>query len=269
MSSSRTRYLGVIGWPVAHSLSPQMQEAGFRALGLDLRYGAFPVEPTRLVDAFAGAEALGFVGLNVTVPHKESVVRLCRPDDEARRIGAVNTVVFGDGVPRGYNTDVHGFRALLVEAGIDARGARAIVLGAGGASRAVVWALVGEGAEVTVVSRSDRKVLFEDGPLVEHVPWDDELLARLLATADLLVDATPRGFDAGHSLDLSPLGPRASVVDVAAIAQTPLVTAALARGLRATTGVPMLLHQGVRAFEAFTGQPAPVEIMRAALLAAL
>lgn len=271
-ASARTRSLGVIGWPVGHSLSPAMQEAGFAALGLDWRYGAFAVPPAGLAAAVAGAGALGFVGLNVTVPHKEAVLRHCAPDETAARLGAVNTLVYGPdplAPPRGHNTDLHGFRMLLVEAGVDARGRRAIVLGAGGAARAAVWALLEEGAEVTVVTRSARTLRFDDGPLVEHVPWDGALLARLLGGADLLVDATGRGLDpAAAPLDLGPLPPHAAVVDLV-VRETPLITTARARGLRAAAGEAMLLHQGAAALALWSGRAAPVEVMRAALAAAL
>jgi len=268
------RLAGVIGWPIAHSLSPPMQEAAFAALALDWRFDAFAVEPARLAEAVAGAGALGFVGLNVTVPHKEAVLAFCDADAEARAVGAVNTLVYSTGSeggrrPRGLNTDLHGFRMLLAEAGVDPRGARAVLLGAGGAARAVARVLLDGGAALTVVSRSSRAIAFADRPPIAHLAWEPQPLANALAAADLLVDATTRGLDPGSRLDLAPLPAGAAVLDLAVRPSTPLVDEARARGLRAATGEAMLVHQGARALEAWCGKPAPVETMRAALAAAL
>jgi shikimate dehydrogenase len=254
--------LGLLGWPVAHSLSPAMQHAALRALGLDGTYTAFAVPPDRLADAVRGAAALGFTGLNVTLPHKEAALALCAPDPLARRVGAVNTLVFqGDGI-QGLNTDVHGFARLAEEAGARIAGARALVLGAGGAARAVAAALLDGGAAVTVASRSARRVRI-DGETIACVPW--EAIGPALAGTDLLVDATPRGIAGGEAIDLTPLPAAATVLDLAARASTPLVDAARARGLAAQAGLAMLLHQGGRALEAWTGRPAPIDAMRAAL----
>jgi shikimate dehydrogenase len=267
-----SRQLGVIGWPIAHSYSPAMQEAAFAALGLDWRYGAFAVPPERLTDAIRGAGALGFVGLNVTVPHKETALALCDPDGEAGAVGAVNTLVWEEGRlrPRGLNTDLHGFRALLDET--VARGLRGdpvVVLGAGGAARAAVMVLHGIGADIAIVTRSGRRVRFPGKPEFAHHPFTAAALSRLLPTARLLVDATPRGLDPDSRLDLGALPPDATVIDLVVRPSTPLVDAARARGLRAATGEAMLAHQGAKALEAWCGRPAPVEVMRAALAAAL
>lgn len=268
-------WLGVIGWPVAHSLSPPMQEAGLRALGLDWRYGAFPVRSERLGEAVRGAAALGFVGLNVTVPHKEAAVALCEPDEEARALGAVNTLVFdatgGPGAtrPRGHNTDLHGFRMLLAEAGVAARGKRALVLGAGGAARAVVRVLLDEGADVQVATRSGRRLRLAHAPELEHLDWSGPLSKEILGACELLVDATPRGLDPTSAFDLGALPRHATVLDLVVRPTTPLVATARARGLRAETGAAMLLHQGARSLSLWTGRPAPIAEMRAALDAAL
>ncbi len=263
--------LGVIGWPVAHSFSPAMQNAGLQALGIDWHYGAFAVAPDALAAAIHGAAALGFVGLNVTLPHKEGALAASDPDAEAARIGAVNTLVFGDGGarPRGYNTDAHGFRRTLDELG--APPTRAAVLGAGGAARAIVHVLQEAGCAVTLVSRSDRRLVL-DGSEPPHAPWEAAALAALLPTVDLLVDCTPRGISGAEPpapVDVALLPEGAAVVDLAARPSTPLVGEARARGLRAATGTTMLLHQGVRALELWTGRPAPVDAMRDALVRAM
>ena len=272
MIGPRTRCLGVLGWPVGHSFSPAMQNAALAALGLDWVYGAFAVAPDQLATAIRGAAALGFAGLNLTIPHKEAALALCDPDAEAALAGAVNTLVFtAGGRPRGHNTDVYGFRQLLVEAKVEVRGARAAVLGAGGAARAVVLALRAEGATAVVVSRSARRLVFADGSTVEHRPWTGASLETLLPTVDLLVDATPRGLvvDGKAPAEVALLGRHATVIDIAAKRPSALIQAADGRGLRTAMGTAMLLHQGVRALESWTGRPAPVEVMRAALAEAI
>jgi len=261
--------LGLIGWPVAHSHSPAMQAAGLAALGLPWAYGAFAVEPARLAEAVRGAIALGLRGLNVTLPHKEAVLALAEADAEAARIGAANTLVFDGERARACNTDAHGFRRTLDEVAPSPK--RAALLGAGGAARAVAHVLTDGGCEVVVVNRSARG-LAVDGRELVRVDWDATALASLLPTVDLLVDCTPRGIGAGDGpcpTDVALLPDGAAVIDLAARASTALVGEARARGLRASTGTTMLLHQGARALELWTGQPAPVEAMREALVRAL
>jgi shikimate dehydrogenase len=260
----RTKLLGVIGWPVEHSRSPAMHNAALEALGLDYVYLAFAVRPDELGAAIFGGRALGLRGLNVTIPHKEAAMAYCRPDELARAVGAVNTLIWdGAGPPIGTNTDVHGFRMLAAESGSDLHG-RAIVLGAGGAARAVVAALRDTAYELIVVSRSGRRI---EG--AHAVRWPPSL-ASLLRDCDLLVDATPRGLDEEATpLPLDALPDRAVVLDLVVRRETALTRAARARGLRAETGGEMLLHQGAAALERWVGRPAPVDVMRTALAASL
>ncbi len=260
MTTAGTRGYGVIGWPIGHSLSPAMHSAAFAHLGLDCTYLAFAVAPAQLEAAITGAAALGLAGLNITVPHKEAVLALCSPDAQARAVGAVNTLcISGDGI-LGYNTDVHGFTELIAEESIDATG-RVVVLGAGGAARAVAAALLASARSLVLLARTPRAVVV-DGVTLEVRPWQTEALRQ----ADLLVDATPRGLDATlPPLDLTQLAEHAQVVDLAVRKSTALVDAARARGHRACTGALMLLHQGARAFTLFTGRPAPLDVMRRAL----
>jgi shikimate dehydrogenase len=264
-----TRICAVIGWPIKHSRSPAMHNAAFAALGLDFAYVALPVAPARLAEAIAGAGALGIRGLNVTIPHKEGVLALVDADEEARRVGAVNTVVYDEGAPRprGHNTDVAGVTVALDELGAAPTG-RAVILGTGGAARAVVVALRARGASaIAAVSRSPGAFVVDGAPVATH---GYAALPSLLATAELLVDATPRGLDPTAPLpDLAPLPPSARVLDLVVARSTALVDAARARGLRAEPGAAMLLHQGAAAFTHFTGQAAPVDVMRRALLASL
>jgi shikimate dehydrogenase len=261
--------LGVIGWPIAQSKSPAMQNAALHALGLDWSYVKLAVPPHQLAAALDGARALGFRGLNVTIPHKEAALHFCQPDALAREVGAVNTLSFEGERVLGFNTDVHGFRMLLAESGV-APGGRALILGAGGAARAVAMALRSTGhADIRVMSRHQTTLLVK-GDALPAFPWDEQILRRELWQTDLLVDATPRGLDPqAASLDLSPLPAKAAVLDLVVKRETRLVADARRRGLRAATGVAMLLHQGAAALERWTGRPAPVEIMRAALEASL
>jgi shikimate dehydrogenase len=259
--------LGVIGWPVAHSKSPVMQTAALQALGIEGEYQAHAVAPDEVAQFIEHAPAKGFRGLNVTIPHKEVAFKLCQPDELAARVGAVNTLVFDGGVPVGHNTDVHGFVELVKEAGGALEG-NVVLLGAGGAARAVAVAVHGRG-KCAVVSRTPRSFAV-DGHALTVTPWDEELLAKLLARADLVVDATPRGLDASAPpIDLSTVQPHAVVIDLVVARDTALTKAAKARGLKAAAGTAMLVHQGARAFELWTGKPAPVEVMRQALDAAL
>jgi shikimate dehydrogenase len=265
-ATSRTGILGVIGWPIEHSRSPAMQNAALEALGLELVYLAFAVPVGKLPTAIAGARALGVRGLNVTVPHKQSVLALCQPDELAQRVGAVNTLSFDGDVVRGSNTDVHGFRRLLDEAGGMQPG-RAVILGAGGAARAVAVALEGVASRVVSVSRSGDRV-----PGAEHAAWPasrDEARA-IVDGASLLVDATPVGLDPdAPPFEVAGLPPHALVLDLVVKRETAIVRAARARGLRAANGAAMLLHQGAASLERWIGRPPPLDVMRAALDASL
>ena len=265
----QTQVLGVVGWPVAQSKSPIMQNAALHALRLPFHYTSFAVPPDKLARAVDGAMALGVRGLNITIPHKERALALCEPDPLALEVGAVNTLTFEDDHVRGTNTDVHGFRMLMAETGVKA-GVRALVLGGGGAARAVIAALRSTGAsDVTVVSRSAAPMTI-GGRAVRVVPWEPLTMASAMGECDLLVDATPRGLDpSSPRLPLEHLSREAIVLDLVVKRDTSLTVEARARGLKAQAGAAMLLHQGAAALERWSGQPAPIETMRAALEAAL
>jgi shikimate dehydrogenase len=259
-----TRVGAVLGWPVAHSASPALHNAAFRALAIDAVFVALPVEPPALPAAVRGLVALGMLGASVTIPHKQAVLALCDDiDGGAERVGAVNCLVLDGGRVIGHNTDAPGFTdALRGELGIDGRGARALLLGAGGAARAVAVALADAGADVDVVARS---------PVAwcEARPWTAESLAALLPACDLLVDCTPVGLGRDAALP-APL-PIERLPDTAACCAlsygapgSPLLAAARARGLATMDGAAMLVHQGAHAFTLWTGRPAPLAVMRAA-----
>jgi shikimate dehydrogenase len=258
--------LGVIGWPISHSRSPAMQSAALRALSLDWEYAAHAVAPADLAAFLANARAAGFRGLNVTIPHKESAFALCHPDALATQVGAVNTLVFEESITRGYNTDVHGFLTWATELSALVPNGSALILGSGGAARAVASALHPT-MRTTIISRAPRRFSLagHDFPVAPY-----ESLATLLPQADLLIDTTPRGLDPTASPpDLSALPSHAQVLDLVVATETALTRAAKSRGLRASTGAPMLLHQGARSLELWTTRPAPLDIMRAALLTSL
>lgn len=262
----------LIGDPVAGSVSPAMQRAAFRAAGLDHDYVAVRV-PARELEARWPDLAASCRGLNVTIPHKERVVPLLDEiSPEAARIGSVNTVVLRDGRAEGHSTDGAGFMAALRRAGLGPH-RRAVILGSGGAARAVAAALRAERTAVVVAGRTPARTrrLAEDLG-VEAVALEPGPLREALADADLLVNATPLG---GRPKETPlPVGvaipPGATVFDlVYRPRRTALLARAEARGCAVVEGVEMLVEQGALSFEIWTGAPAPVEAMREAALRAL
>ncbi len=276
-----TARAGIIGWPVEESLSPAMQNAAFRALGLAWHYDRLPAPPGEVGRVLDGLAGQGYRGANVTVPHKQAVLPfLARVAGEARAIGAVNTLLLeGEGALTGWaghNTDAAGFLAALREAGFEPAGATALVLGAGGAARAVVHALASAGCAVAIYNRTTAraaelaKMAAGRGP-VRAVSSPDEVRPDAV---DLLVNATSLGMGAhaGASPWPAPLPLPAhwTVYDlVYRPAETRLLARARAAGAVAVGGLGMLVHQGALAFELWTGQPAPLEVMRAAAQQAL
>lgn len=272
MIGSHTEIYAVLGWPVRHSCSPAMHNAAFAALGRDAVYVACEVSPECLGPAVSGAAALGLRGLNLTVPHKEAVVPWChRLSDEARRVGAVNTLSFEEDGVVGHNTDAPGFlRALRTELGIDPPATRALVLGAGGVARAVVTALGDAGARhLAIAARTadrarDLLAAVGRGP-GRVVAWEATAIADALGRADLVVSCLP---PAAIPPGLDALGPSTAVFDVTYTARTALLVAAERAGARTADGVELLVQQGALALELWTGGAAPVAAMRAAVRAA-
>ena len=268
--TSLTRFAGVIGWPVSHSLSPAMHNAAFRALGLDWAYLAFPIEPRHVEEAVRGLFRAGCAGLNVTIPHKHAVLACCdevTPAVEA--IGAANTLVpLPDGRIRGDNTDAQGFlRALDEAAPVDLAGADVLMIGAGGAARAIAFALRGRGARLRVANRTPGKA----GELGEAVPFTPAAIAAAAAGAVLVVNATSLGMGSDEvpaDLPVAPLGPGTVAYDIVYRREpTPWLVAAAGQGARTVDGLGMLLHQGAAAFAQWTGADPPLGAMRAGLLA--
>ncbi|MBV9310840.1 MAG: shikimate dehydrogenase [Solirubrobacterales bacterium] len=263
----RTR-LGVLGWPVAHSRSPRIQNAALRAVGLSSwRYQLLPVASAAFADTVRGLPQSGFRGANVTIPHKEAALALAdEPTEKARTIGAANTLLFeSDGQLKADNTDAPGLLGALP---IDPKGRSALVLGAGGSARAAVWALLDAGAgEVRVWNRTPERAT----RLSEEL---GAIAVTAAAPADLLINCTSSGLDAREStfkqlpVSADDLRRYECVVDfVYSDVDTALVRAARERSLPAVDGLELLVRQAALSFELFTGQPAPVDVMRDALTA--
>jgi len=256
------RLAGLIGWPVAHSRSPAIHTAWIARLGLDAAYVPMAVPPDRLGDAVAGLRALGFQGVNVTIPHKQAVMPLCAHlSPAAAAIGAVKSLVRrGDGF-EGHNTDSAGFRASLDREAPGWPRAAALVLGAGGAGLACTFALIEAGVpDITVTNRDPARAeaicrhLARPGLRLTPLPWEQR--AAALADAALVVNATSLGMTGKPPLDLAleGLAPGAVVADVVyAPLATPLVAAARARGHRAVGGLGMLIEQARAAFAFWFG----------------
>lgn len=266
--TSRTRLAGVIGWPVEHSLSPALHNAAFRALGLDWAYLALPISPDRLHEAVRGLFAAGCGGLSVTIPHKQAVMDCCSSvSPAALAIGAVNTLIpDGDGGCRGDNTDAEGFLSALDEsAPLELVDREVLVIGAGGAARAVAYALLSRGARVRVANRTAERA----AELGEPVPFTRQALEDAASTAALVVNATSLGMGSDEvpvALPIESLGSSSVVFDLVYRSEpTPWLRAASERGARTVDGLGMLLHQGAAAFRQWTGVEPPLDVMREGL----
>jgi len=277
----KTQLLGVMGYPIAHTLSPEMHNAALDHLNLNWRYLPLLVSPDRLPDAIKGLSALGFRGINVTVPHKVSVIPLLDTiTDAVKIVGAVNTIRIDNssGKLEGLNTDMTGFLLDLAANRVRiGSGARVVVLGAGGAARAVGAGLSRSGCRVTFVNRTIDNARI----LVEHLKssWADtdlqaaslDQLREVSRDAVLIVNTTPAGMypdvDSTPWIEGVPFPAGATVYDtVYRPLETRLMRDAKAAGLTAIGGIGMLVYQGASAFEMWTGRKPPVDIMREACL---
>ncbi len=268
--TGKTRLAGIMGWPVSHSRSPALHNFWLDEQGIDGAYVPLPVRPERLEQALRALPVLGFCGCNLTIPHKQMALSIVdRVDPLARRIGAMNTVVVApDGSLEGSNTDVYGFRENLADGAPDwnPETGAAVVLGAGGAARAVVAALIEAGVrEIRLVNRTlaRAEIIAHDLQAppcqISIHPWDQREGA--LQDAGLLVNTTSLGMTGEPELtiDLSRLPLAAAVVDIVYVPlETGLLAAARRRGHRSVDGLGMLLHQGRPGFEAWFGTPVRV-----------
>jgi shikimate dehydrogenase len=265
------KHYAVIGDPIEHSLSPWMHNAGYEALGIDAEYQRFHVEPSHLAEAVEGLCALGFSGWNVTLPHKEKIISLLDTlTPEARRAGAVNTVKIHEGQRIGHNTDGDGF-IRSVEGNLNGfKGKKAVLLGAGGASKGIALALAAQGMQVHILNRTPEKATV----LVELIKqWGGTATSGEFAPGDwiedvdLLVQATSVGLH-GEPFPFSVQGisDRALVVDIIFNPRdTVFLQDAKKQGCRTLDGLGMLLYKGAYAWEFWLGGQAPVEVMRQAL----
>jgi shikimate dehydrogenase len=267
--TGKTKITGIFGYPIGHTLSPLMHNAAFKTLGLDTAYVAFKVLPEDLPYAIQAIRSLNLLGVNITVPHKEKVIPLLdKIDKEAAFIGAVNTVTNSEGILTGYNTDGRGFISSLSEEGISIDGKDIVIIGAGGASRAISYYL-SEGAS--------RLSLFDiDKPKAEKLVTDLKeirnnvfLLEKIedIAKPDIVINATPLGLKPDDPLPLNPdsIVPEMIICDLV-YKKTDFLKEAEKKGAKNLNGSGMLLWQGVLAFELWTGFKPSVDVMRKELL---
>ncbi len=270
---------GVIGYPLSHSLSPIIFLAAFDAAGIDAQYEKWETAPDQLEGRLNALRGDEFLGANVTIPHKEAVApHLDRLDETAQLIGAVNTIVHAGGELVGCNTDVSGFaRALSKDAGFDPKGKRVGILGAGGAARAVALLLVRAGASIVLLTGrspkrlervcADLRAIEGTGTTVTWTHWGDGTFMTVLPACDLLVNCTPVGTKDSETDGQSPIDarwlPKQGIVFdlVYNPPETPLLQAAKERGLKAVSGLGMLVYQAAESFRLWTEREAPVEKM--------
>ena len=279
-----TKLTGILGYPVTHSVSPQMHNAAYAKLGLNYCYLPVSVKPEDLERVLEGIRILGFAGVNVTIPHKEAVVTLLDEVTKiARLIGAVNVILIQEGRLIGYNTDGPGFiDSLREDAGFEVAGKRAVVLGAGGGAKSVAMMLAQDGVKNLVVS----DLIYEKAEnLCEYInshfgiapyacPSKSNELRKLVGTCDLLVNATPVGMHPKVNecpIEDDYIIPGSAIVYdlVYNPLETKLLKLAKKNGAKAVSGIGMLIRQGALAFSLFTEQEAPVNLMKEAALKAL
>lgn len=266
--TGKTKITGIFGYPIEHTLSPAMHNAAFEHLSLDYCYVPFSVRPEFLGNAVMAIRALNLSGINVTVPHKEKVIPfLDKVDKEASFIGAVNTILNSDGVLLGYNTDGRGFMEALSEAEISTENKTILILGAGGASKSISYYLSEKAAKLLIFDIDKNKavrLVKELGNIRSNVEYTDNRTD--LNGIEILINATPLGLK-----DTDPAPVPASLLSQDIVVcdliyrDTPLLTAAASKGCKTLNGRGMLLHQGVLAFEIWTGIKPPVDVMRNAI----
>ena len=281
-----SKLVGIIGYPIRHSISPVFQQAALDHHSLDATYQAWEVEPHSLPEFINGLRSPDTLGINVTVPHKEAVMsHLDQIDDWATMAGAVNTIINEGGKLIGHNTDGSGFIKALEEHGhFSPEGCSVLIIGAGGSAKAVALALARRGvAAITIANRTLRRaqglaeLVRKHGPRVEAIPLvpPEDALAQAAATCDLLVNCTTIGMKHGPDEESSPI-PAQLILSGALVydlvynpPETPLLREAARSGAATLGGLPMLVYQGAASFEFWTGKPAPVEVMLKAAKAAL
>lgn len=273
MVTGKTKCVGILGWPVEHSMSPLMQNAAFAASSLDYTYIPLPVHPNRLAVAIEGLKALGFVGVNVTIPHKVAVIPYIDVlDKSAEMVGAVNTILIKDNKLYGYNTDAIGFIQPLLKKGNLLSEKKAVLLGAGGAARAVVWGLIEQGvSEIAIGVRNPEKArelvdVFSSLVAIKAYSWPSTEFNVQLHHCDILVNSTPIGMypniEEEPHIEWSLLKSGIPVYDLIYTPEkTKFLKKAETLGHIIINGSGMLVEQGAAAFTLWTGLPAPIDTM--------
>lgn len=265
------KLFGVLGDPVEHSLSPEMHNAAFKALNMECEYHAFRVSKDALHDAIHGAYALGFGGMNLTIPLKEKALEIVMPSEQAKRIGAVNTVDFKSGIT-GYNTDGTGAKKALTGSGVKLKKSKVLLLGAGGAARAVAFALAEEGAGITIANRTFERAVALSKEVskvgkAEAAGFED--LKDSIQKSDILINTTsigmfPRIFETLVTSEM--MHSRLVVFDIVYNpVNTLLLREARKAGAKTIDGVKMLVYQGAEAFKIWTGVEPPINVMEKAV----
>lgn len=278
MVTGKTKCVGILGWPVEHSMSPSMQNAAFAASSLDYTYIPLPAHPDQLAAAIEGLKALGFVGANVTIPHKIAVIPFIDVlDKSAEMVGAVNTILIKDNKLYGYNTDAIGFIQPLLKKGSLLSEKKIVLLGAGGAARAVVWGLIEQGvSEFAIGVRNPEKArelvdVFSSLVAIKAYSWSSVEFNNELKNCDVLVNSTPIGMyphiEDEPQINWSLLKRGIIVYDLIYTPEkTRFLQQAEALGHLIINGSGMLVEQGAAAFSLWTGLPAPIDVMYAELI---
>jgi len=273
---------GIFGHPIHHSLSPRMHGASFKSLAIEATYEAFDVDFSQLSHQLEFCRDTGFHGLNITIPHKTAIIpMLTRVDALAAHVGAVNTIHFeGDGVMTGYNTDIIGFQEDLREScGITPAGKRILVLGCGGAGRAITFACAGaaeiyladpmtERAEILAKDMQTEKQRHSRTAAIHILPHHQQSWSEIAPSCDLIVHCTPAGLkpEDVSVLPLHAFHPGQTVYDIVTQPMPPTLATALAAGAKGCNGIGMLVRQGAASFKIWTGREADIAAMRAAIV---
>jgi shikimate dehydrogenase len=272
--TGKTRTYAVLGQPIRHTLSPPMHNAALHALGMDAVYLPYEVAPDQLMEVLQAMQAMGFGGVNLTIPHKQvAFAGIAELDASAQLVGAVNTVCFTDQGLKGYSTDGYGILKAIEEAfGLSVQGQAITVIGCGGAGRSIALVCARAGASsITLWNRSPERAEQVASEILDcpvHIVTDLEADATAIHATDLLIQATSVGMKPGDPSPLPASCFRAGqkLIDTIYVSEeTPIMQLARASGVEAVNGLGMLLHQGVKSFEIWTGVLPPVEVMREAL----